>query len=123
MRKYVLMTLAMLLFASAAAGFVSFAHNPIIGSYGCIACMAPLGLVRIAKGQPRLNILKRPAAAPPGRLMWAIGVALGLLLIASYLCLREDELHGCTVVWPVYLFAVMCIGCALFWGYLVAATI
>jgi hypothetical protein len=77
----------------------------------------------MAKGQPRINLLKQPAEAQPSRGMWAIGFALLLLWIASYVALHEDGLHGAHAAWPVYLFFGVAIVCASFWGYLVAANI
>ncbi len=118
-----LMTLAVLLLLSAATVFVLFSHNPIVESYGCIACIAAVGVVRMAKGQARINLLKRPVGARPGRSQWAIGFALLVLWIASYVALREDGLHGARAAWPVYLFAIVALVCASFWGYLFAANI
>jgi len=122
LRAHALMTLATLLLASAAIVFV-LSHNQLVHSYGCIACIAAVGLARMAKGQPSINLLNRPATARPSRGMWAIGFALGLLWIASYVALREDASHGARVAWPVYLFAIVAIICASFWGYLLAANI
>jgi len=118
-----LMTLAVLLLFSAATVFVLISHNPLIESYGCIACMAAVGLVRMAKGQPRINLLKRPAAARPGRPMWAIGFVFLAFLAASYFALMQDARHGHQAAWPVYLFTGVVIVCAIFWGYLVASNI
>lgn len=58
-----------------------------------------------------------------GRPQWAIGFTLLLLWIASYVALREDGLHGSHAAWPIYLFFIVVIVCAIFWGYLVASNI
>jgi len=114
------MALAVLLFLLAAAALIAGGN---LRAWAGIACVAAAYLVRMAKGPAPTKVTEAPTAARPGRSMWAIGFALALLWIASYVSLREDALHGYHAAWPVYLFFVVVVVCSIFWGYLVAANI
>ncbi|MFZ0521969.1 MAG: hypothetical protein WAL95_13160 [Candidatus Acidiferrales bacterium] len=56
----------------------------------------------------------------PGRLAWAIGIALVPAAGMSYLYLYHDAIHGYHEALPVYMFAGVGLACTIVWAYLVA---
>lgn len=116
----------LLLLSGGAAVFVGF-HNSTIRSLGVVAIMASMYLVRISRVHDRSVLpiasgqeVDFNATESPGRLAWAAGIGLLLLLGVSYLLMYIDALHGGHTAWPVYLFAAVGLACACAWGYIAA---
>ncbi len=119
--------LAILLLLSGGATLYVGSHNFAIRSFGLVAIMASVYLVRashvhtrsassVASGQGADS----KAAGRPGRLAWLIGVALLLLAGVSYWLMYVDALHGGHTVWPAYMFAGVGLACSVVWGYIAA---
>jgi uncharacterized YccA/Bax inhibitor family protein len=126
-KRYGLFIFAILLLTAGGVGLFLGLHNPMVRSLGVAAVMASVYLVRASNvhTRPASSVASAQVAAStmanrPGRLAWIVALALVPLLGVSYLYLESDAIHGANDVTPVYVFAAVCVVCAVVWGYLAA---
>lgn len=117
-KSYSLFALAILLLMSGGVALFIGSGHLAIRSFGLVACIASVYLVRISNIHARPALPDSRATELPGRLIWIIGVASLVLLGASFLYLYSDALHGYHEILPVYVFAGAGIACAIVWSYL-----
>lgn len=126
-KRYGLYSLAILFLVLGCAGVIAGYRSFAIRSLSLVALMVSAYFVRISKvhASPTPAIGTDPEADSkdekgPGRLAWAIGIALVPTAGMSYLYLYHDAIHGYHETLPVYLFAGVGLACAIVWAYLVA---
>lgn len=126
-KRYGLFVLAILLLLFAGVCIYLGSNNYPIRVLGLAAIMASVYLARISHVRDRSGLPEasgrgkdRKTATGPGRLVWAVGVALLVVLGISSLSLYRDALRGYHEVLPVYIFAGIAVVCALFWSYLLS---
>jgi hypothetical protein len=126
-KRYSLFILAILLLLSGGIAVLVEPHDFAIRCLGLAAIMASVYLGRISHVHDRAAFsvgggqeADVKATKRPGRLAWAVGVALLLLAGVSYLLMYIDALHGGHEAWPVYVFGGVTVACAIVWGYLAA---
>ena len=126
-KRYGLYSLAILFLVLSFVGLIAGNRSFAIRSLGLVALIVSAYFVRISKvhGPPALAIRTDLEADSkgekgPGRLAWAIGIALVPAAGTSYLYLYNDAIHGYHEALPVYVFAGVALACATVWAYLVA---
>ena len=126
-KRYGLYSLAILFLVLGCAGVIAGYRSFAIRSLGLVALMVSAYFVRIsmvhASPAPTIRTdlnADSKGGKGPGRLAWAIGIALVPAVGMSYLYLHNDAIHGYHEALPVYVFAGIGLACAVVWAYLVA---
>jgi|HubBroStandDraft_6_1064221.scaffolds.fasta_scaffold343955_2 hypothetical protein len=126
-KRHGLYSLAILFLVLGCAGVIAGYRSFAIRSLGLVALMVSAYFVRISKvhASPAPAIRSDLEADSkgekgPGRLAWAVGIALVPAAGMSYLYLYNDAIHGYHAALPVYVFAGVGLTCAIVWAYLVA---
>jgi drug/metabolite transporter (DMT)-like permease len=120
-KMHVLRLLAVLLGLLGVVLFVLESHNFVIRSFGLLAILASVQLVRVSRAlTPSYGRLDLPGSNRPGRIMWFVGIGLLPLAVFSFWLLHIDALHGGHAVWPVFVFAGVVLAGAGVWGYIIA---
>jgi hypothetical protein len=126
-KRHGLYSLAILFIVLGCAGVIAGYRSFAIRSLGLVALMVSAYFVRISKvhASPAPAIRRDLEADSkgekgPGRLAWAVGIALVPAAGISYLYLYNDAIHGYHAALPVYVFAGVGLACAIVWAYLVA---
>jgi hypothetical protein len=119
-KRYGLYSLAILFLVLACVGIIAGYRSFAIRSLGLVALMISGYFVRISKLHASPLEAYSKGGKGPGRLAWAIGVALVPAAGMSYLYLYNDAIHGYHEALPVYVFAGVALACATVWAYLVA---
>jgi hypothetical protein len=126
-KRYSLYSLAILFLVLGCAGLIAGYRSFAIRSLGLVALMVSAYFVRISKvhasSAPAITTdqeAESKGEKGPGRLAWAIGIALVPATGMSYLYLYNDAIHGYHEALPVYVFAGVGLACAIVWAYLVA---
>jgi hypothetical protein len=118
-KRYVLRSLALLLALLGAVLFFLESHDFVIRSFGLLAMLASLQLVRMSRARtPSYGRLDLAGSNRPGCIMWIVGIGLLLLAGFSFWLLDIDALHGGHALWPVYLFAGVGLVCGIAWVYI-----
>ena len=124
-KKWGLYSLAILFLVLSFVGLIAGNRSFAIRSLGLVALIVSAYFVRVSKvhGPPAIRTdleADSKGAKGPGRLAWAIGIALVPAAGTSYLYLYNDAIHGYHEALPVYVFAGVALACATVWAYLVA---
>ncbi len=126
-KRYGLFVLAVLVLLSGGMALAVGSHDYTIRSLGLVAVLASTYLLRISNVHTRSAspVASRQGAdfkpiKSPGRLVWAVGVALVPILGVSFRYLYNDAVHGGHTALPVYVFAGVIVACASFWSYLLS---
>ena len=120
-KRHVLRSLAVLLGLLGIVLFVLESHDFVIRSFGLLAILASVQLVRMSRAQtPSYGRLDLAGSNRPGRIMWFVGIGLLPLAGFSFWLLHIDALHGGHPTWPVYVFAGVALACAGVWSYIIA---
>jgi hypothetical protein len=126
-KRYGLLVLAILLLLLGGAALYAGSHNFMTRSFGLMAVLAGVYLVRLSSVHTRSGLstasgrgLDFASNPRPGHLAWLIGVALLLLAGLSFFYLYRDALHGYHEALPVYAFAGVTVACAVVWSYLLS---
>lgn len=117
--------LAIVLLIAGGVALVIGSHDALIRGIGVALCLASTYLIR-SSGEHREERARGPGvfeadkatSSRPGQLSWIIGIALVIVMGISYEFMFRDSQHGSHHLWPVCLFAIASIACALMWGYL-----
>ena len=120
-KRYAQRSLAVVLALLGVVIFVLKSHKFVMRSFGLLAVLASMQLVRMSRSQsPGFGRADLGDINRPGRIAWFAGFALLLLAGFSFWFLYIDALHGYHARWPVYMFAGVGLTCAGVWGYIVA---
>lgn len=126
-KRYVLFSLAIVLFALAAVALLLGSSYSAIRPLAGIACIAGVYLVRISNSQRSQSLANAPVAGVGfteqkrlRRRLWVISIALVPLLGVALILMYVDAANGGNQSWPVYIFGGVALACAAVWGGLVA---
>jgi hypothetical protein len=126
-KRYVLFSLAIVLFAFAAVIFLLGSSYPAIRPLAGIACVAAAYLVRMSNVHRSQSLPNVPVFGVGfteekrfRRLLWVISIALVPLLCVSLILMYVDAANGGNESWPVYVLAGVSLACATVWGGLIA---
>jgi hypothetical protein len=126
-KRYVLFSLAIVLFATAAVALLLGSGYPSIRPFAGIACIAGVYLVRISNGQRSQSLLNVPVAGVGfteqkrlRRRLWIISIALMPLLGVALFLVYIDAANGGNETWPAYVLFGVVLACVAVWGGLIA---
>jgi hypothetical protein len=118
-KRYLLLSLAIALFALAAVTLLLGSSYPAIRPLAGIACVAGAYLARMSKGQRSQSLANVPVAGVGFteqkrliRRLWVISIALVPLLGVALILMYVDAANGGNETWPVYVFAGVSLACA-----------
>ncbi|MES1190871.1 MAG: hypothetical protein ABUS47_07315 [Steroidobacter sp.] len=126
-KRYYLFAIALVLLVSGGVALFWGVSSFPIRSVGLIACVISAYLVRMSNMSIRPS--KTSIESSPSELtkqsrtkliMWAVGVAILIILGVAYHALYKDALHGYQETFPVYFFTGAALVCAVYWGYLIS---
>jgi FtsH-binding integral membrane protein len=126
-KRYVLFSLAIVLFALAAIAFLVGPSYSSVRPFGGIACIAAVYLVRMSNVHRSQSLPNVPVAGVGfteerrfRRRLWVMSIALVPLLGVALILMYVDAANGGKESWPAYVFAGVGLICAAVWGGLIA---
>ena len=126
-KRYVLFSLAIVLFALAAVAFLVGSSYSSVRPFAGIACIAAVYLVRMSNVHRSQSLANVPVAGVGfteemrfRRRLWVISIALVPLLGVALFLMYVDAANGGNESWPVYVLFGVVLVCAAVWGGLAA---
>lgn len=122
MKRYLLLTLAVILLISGGIALYIGSSDPAIRPIGLGAVLISVLLVRTSNSPTRFTPNTREIAFNqpdgPSRSLKLLSLALVPVALAAFLLLMNDAAHGHHQILPVYIFAGVGIVCIAVWSYL-----
>jgi len=117
LKRTLFITAQFVLFAVAAICLFYAHNNFMIRSVGILALFASLALVRQSRtlpASPEVRAMQSAWALKPWH--WLVGLALIVVVAASYTWLQQDAMTGGKSAFPVYVFAAAIVLSAGWWA-------